>query len=139
MGRGVKRNPGGICALFALINQYGRAIEYDLLVRGYSLKDAGDRIDLGQLNILVTGLLQEPGSHLRREIAGTARDAWGLDVELLATIVDQLNGLQYGLAGGKGTRPQPVTRPFESADSSSQTFGYDPIPIEDFEAWWAEN
>lgn len=30
---------------------------------------------------------------------------------LLANVVDGINGLMYGLSGGKGSKPKPVARP----------------------------
>lgn len=105
-------------------------------MRGYSLKDAGKRLDLAQLNILVTGFLQEPGSHLRRAIAGGQAAEWDIRTELLALLFDQFSMLRFELGGGKGRQPEPLERPYPTKGASRQVFGYDPVPISDFDDWW---
>lgn len=53
------------------------------------------------------------------------RAAWNVTDALLATVVDQLNGLTWQLGGGKGPQPKPVPRPW--VEREEQTFRGDPM------------
>ena len=72
---------------------------------------------------------------LAREMFGE-RALWGVSEYLLAMAVDVLQDANWQRGGGKGPRPKRVPRPGE--DTKDQTFGSDPIPIKDFDTWWAD-
>ncbi|WP_406709364.1 hypothetical protein QEV61_04735 [Trueperella pyogenes] len=44
--------------------------------------------------------------------------------------------LRFELGGGKGRQPEPLERPHPTKGTSRQVFGYDPVPISDFDDWW---
>lgn len=57
---------------------------------------------------------------------------------MLADVFDALTAFAYMFAkahGGKGQKPKPYPRPFESKDDG-QRLGKDPIPISEFDKWY---
>lgn len=133
MAEGLGGHPGGIAGLLRLLDEHGEAVEYDLISLGLRLDDLGTpALSWRDLLVIVTNLPRT--SALARDIVG--EDAlWGVGEHLLATVVDVLQQGNWQ-RGQKphAPRPKPVKRP--GAKSETKTYGSDPIPIADFDAWW---
>lgn len=115
MERGVGRDAGGIAGLARLLAEHGEAVEYELLCRGLRLRDLGTkRLTWRDLKVLVQYL--PPANAIERARTGT--DAlWQLEHQLLAAVVDALNGANWQRAGdSRAQRPEPVPRPGVTAD-----------------------
>ena len=102
-------------------------------------------MDLARLNIRVTDLSWSQACTIVRELLCDRRSAtyrrlhpddgeWDLHGMILADISDNLRYLLWGLAGGKGQKPERMPRP---GLVKKQRIGADPIPIKDFDAWWS--
>lgn len=133
MDRGIEREHGGIAGLCRLIDQYGEAIEYELIGLGLRLDWLGSEL-LSWRDLLVILRNLPEGSRVDRAIRGEVA-SWRLSDHLLAGIVDLLAVANWQRGGRKaGPRPKSVPRP--GAEPRTQRFGSDPIPIKDFNAWW---
>lgn len=68
----------------------------------------------------------------------THKSFWGPAEHLLALQIDQLNARLWQAGGGKGTQPQPITRPGAAEEKpdteTTKTLG-DEIAEEDLEAY----
>lgn len=73
-----------------------------------------------------------PGNAFAASVHGNEVPAWSEQV--LAIIVDMLNGIAFILKRGKGQRPKRLQRWWEKR--KQQRFGRDPIPLSQFDAWW---
>jgi len=49
--------------------------------------------------------------------------AWSVEAHLLATVVDLTAGGNWQRGGGKGTRPLPIPRPGQEAQTNSTRMG----------------
>lgn len=132
--------------LAALVEEHGRALNYDLITRaGVSLyRIPCDRMNWADLRDFVAYL--DAGSALVSEIEPEAA-GWQGDQKtpmLLAHIADMLANLSYGYVlthmkkgSQKPKAPQPIPRPgVEPVEDKNETFGSGAIPIADFDAWW---
>ena len=133
MGRGVEHRVGGILGLCRLLDEYGEAIEYDLLTLGRRLDDLGTP-SLSWRDLYVITRHLPPTSALRRA-AGEGEEPWTTADYLLALAVDALNGANWQRAGkSSAPRPRPIPRPGETA--KGEQYGSDPIPVAEFDSWW---
>ncbi|HLS46084.1 MAG TPA: hypothetical protein VK045_11675 [Ornithinicoccus sp.] len=134
MAEGLGCDGGGIEGLLRLLDEYGEAVEYDLITLGLRLDDLGtERLNWRDLWVIVNNLPRT--SALVRAVAG--EDAqWGLLEQLVARAADSLEVANWQRQGkAHAPRPKPIPRP--GAKSETKTFGKDPIPIKDFDAWWS--
>jgi hypothetical protein len=141
---GIERDPGGIVSLAALIDEHGRALNYDLVTRvGVSLYDLPGPLSWADLRDFVSYL--DAGSALVSEIDPEAA-GWQGDEKvpmLLAHIADLLAGLSYGYTVShlkKGARrpkaPEPIPRPGVKPKRETQHWGSGGLPIAEFTEWW---
>jgi hypothetical protein len=142
VGRSFGRGPGGIQALLAADRTEWEAIRADLLGSGFTLRDVPGRVSWADLVAMVRHA--GPGSAIYRQRTGPDA-AWTLDNQLAAAMVDTLNDWiwvyqMYHLGKGqpKPQRPQPIDRPGvkKRKDRDVQQIGSDPIPANQFMAWW---
>ncbi|WAC65185.1 hypothetical protein OVA14_07230 [Agrococcus sp. SL85] len=124
---------GGILGLLDFVEQHEEAVEYDLLTRGFRLREFGnERHDWRDLWVLVRRLQVEPGTALRHAVHG---ELWPVTDQLLANIVDALNHANWQRVGKKNApKPKRTPRPWEK--TKAQRIGADPIPISQFDDWW---
>ena len=145
MDRGQQHQRGGIAGLSAILEDHGRALNFDLLNRlGISLYDIPGRISWDDVRDFVSYLDASSAlvSEMNPELAG-----WQGDQKtpmLLAHIADTLSGLQYSYAlchtkkgAQKPKPPSPIPRPgVETPESREKHWGGDAIPMSQFADWW---
>jgi len=138
-GRG--GHAGGIAELCQLIEEHGAALEHDLLtMTGYQLRDVGGALSWGALLHFVQFLPRT--SALSRELVPPSdAERWTdgtVVAALVADLIDTVNAMGVALmAKGSGRSPswpRPYPRPW--AKDEGTRYGSDPIPVEDFDAWW---
>lgn len=146
MDRGERGRHGGILGLAETIADHGRALEYDLLTRtGLTLDDVGGRLSWAALRSFVEYLPAD--SALVSETCGEVAP-WlngQMVAPLLATLIDavQMQSWAFALANtrrghGRPPRPKPFPTPWNADRGGECTFGRDALPVDEFEAWWAE-
>lgn len=108
-------------------------MNYDLMKMGLRLRQLGTgALSWGDLHDYVRYGNTDTALALER---WGSTVVWTLTDHLLATAVDALHSANWQRGGGKGMRPQPITRP--GADNSEH-IGSDPIPASEFMDWWNE-
>lgn len=113
--------------------EHREAVEYDLMQRGYTLKDVGERLSWDALDSFIAKT--EPGSALSFEL-DPERAQWGTidgTNTILADIYDLLATINYNvttaLAHRKQRKPAPYERPGQK--SKKRRIGNASIPIAD--------
>ena len=133
MARRVVDRAGGIFGLLDLVDEHREAIEYELLVIGRRLDELSTAaLSWRDLFVLVRRWQMTPGNAFAASVHGAEVPAWSEQV--LAVIVDMLNGIAFILKRGKGSRPKRLQRWWEKR--KQQKFGREPIPLSQFDAWW---
>lgn len=142
--RGRERgHSGGIAELRQLIEDHGAALDYDLMtLTRYTLRDIGGALSWGALSHFVQYVPRT--SALSKEIQPTSEaELWAngnATAALLADIYDALNQLNSNVVaqstGRRAQRVKPYKRPWEQAQGVKR-LGSDPIPVSEFEDWWA--
>lgn len=132
MGRGVAGGPGGIFGLCAELDEHAEAIEYDLIALGLRLDDLGTPA-LSWRDLLVVLRNAPPGSAYARALGEDTQ--WTLTDHLLAAVIDSLETANWQRQG-KPHAPRPARVPRPGTKAATTTFGHDPIPISQFDAWW---
>lgn len=133
MAEGLDREAGGIFGLLDLVDEHREAIEYELLLIGRHLDELGTpALSWRDLFVLVRRWQKTPGNAFAAAMHGSEVPAWSEQV--LAIIVDLLNGIAFILRKGKGSRPKRLTRWWEKR--KQQKFGREPIPLSKFDDWW---
>lgn len=124
---------GGIFGLLDLIDEHREALEYELLMAHYRIADLGSGLlTWRDLFVLVRRWQKIPGNALAASVYGAEVPAW--TEQVLATVVDQLQSVNFNLRKGKGQRPKPFERWWNK--KKTQKFGSNPVPISQFDAWW---
>lgn len=133
MGAGVEHWRGGILSLCRLIDQYGEAVEYDLLMSGRSLDEIGYTLSWRDLWVLVRRWQKTPRTALSEAIHGHMIPT--LQDELLAGLFDLTAAANWQRAGKKGApKPKPLKRPWWKP--KTRKLGSGAIPASEFTAWW---
>lgn len=133
MARRVVDRAGGIFGLLDLVDEHREAIEFELLVIGRRLDELSTAsLSWRDLFVLVRRWQMTPGNAFAAAVHGAEVPAWSEQV--LAVIVDMLNGIAFILKRGKGSRPKRLQRWWEKR--KQQKFGREPIPLSQFDAWW---
>lgn len=122
------------------MEEYGEAIEYDLLDRGYRLRWLGAPardFNWRDLYVLVRGLGQ--GSALHKARHGEEEDAWTLSNHLLARQVENTDLLVWMKTEDASrrparNRPKPIYRPGVE-DDSKKSIGNDKLPVDEMLAF----
>lgn len=126
---GERGHSPGIASLHRLIEEYGEAIEADLLRQGIDIRCLGGVLSYRRLRVILAN--SPADSAYSRAIAGSD---WTQDTYLLALIADELAVANWQRTGGKVAYPEPVPRPeVEVAEPEHRTV----ISIEEAEAWAA--
>lgn len=142
-----RRDAGGIASLADIVYEHGGALEYDLMCKAHmTLDDLGGALSLRALRSFVMHLGYD--SALWRETHEDA-DEWApwLDgtmvAPMLASLLDSLNmsRWEYALScatkgHAKPRKPKPTKVPWRKDAPDEHRIGRDPIPIDDFDAWW---
>ncbi|PRB14463.1 hypothetical protein [Microbacterium sp. MYb62] len=133
MARRVVDRAGGIFGLLDLVDEHQEAIEFELLVIGRRLAELSTAaLSWRDLFVLVRRWQKTPGNAFAAVMHGGEVPSWSEQV--LAVIVDMLNGIAFILRKGKGSRPKRLQRWWEKR--KQQKFGREPIPLSKFDAWW---
>lgn len=133
MAEGLAGNAGGIFGLLDLVDEHQEAIEFELLVIGRQLDELGTpALSWRDLYVLVRRWQRTPGNAFAAALHGQEQPSW--TEQVLAVIVDLLNGIAFILKRGKGQRPKRLQRWWER--KKQQRLGSSPIPISKFDAWW---
>ena len=133
MAGSIEHRRGGIYALCRLIDRHGEAIEYDLLMAGWSLDDLGEKLTWRDLWVLVQRWMSTPGFATCDAVQGAVH--WPVVPQLLAELIDILNQANWQRAGRKSApKPKRFPRPWEKA--KARKIGSDPIPMSKFNDWW---
>ena len=133
MAGSLEHRPGGILGLCRLINRHAEAIEYDLLMAGWSLDDLGYRLSWRDLYVLVKRWRLLPGTATSEALTG--QEMWSPEGQLLAELVDLAAAGNWQRGGNKhAPRPKRFPRPWEK--TKAQKLGSDPIPVSKFNDWW---
>lgn len=133
MAEGFLPEAGGIDGLLALIDEHEEAIEFELLNIGRHLDELGTpALSWRDLYVLARRWQMLPGNAFAADVHGHEVPSW--TEQVLAVIVDALQGIAFILKRGKGQRPKRFVRWWEKR--KQQKFGADPIPIAEFDAWW---
>lgn len=124
---------GKLLGLLDLIDEYGEALEYDLLERGYRLRwvyDGTNDFTWRDLWVIVRHMPRT--SALQRAIHGHEQAEWTVSDYLLATIADGQNWLVWAKTkdGAAGRRkPKPIPRPGDKPES--EKLSADVLPAEE--------
>jgi hypothetical protein len=132
----LRDHSGGILGLYSEVlsdPRLRKAVQYDLLIRGYTLDDLGtEALSWYDLLVMLQYMQQDHSSALATEIHGAH---WSVDAQLLAVVSDALAIANWQRAGRKhAPRPKPIQRPWDKP--KTQSLGRDAIPISKFEDWW---
>lgn len=141
---------GGILGLLEALEdtEFEQALEFDLITLGLRLRWLADGTDrLSYRDVIV--VVRESGhdSAIGRYVLGDAH-GWQASEELLAGLLDAVNGLLWQGGGGKGAKPKPIPRPSVSrdvgADSGPQSvfgedFEQDAVSLEEIQEWLGLN
>ena len=138
--RGERSHTGGIAGLAEVMEEHGKALNYDLMTRTrWTLADVGRDMPWSALAAFVEYL--PPDSALSRSIGTDA--TWTRDQMLMAQICDYLAEANWmfvckGIKKSKWPkRPKPIPRPGVSdEDKGAKHIGKDPIPVSEFEKWY---
>lgn len=135
--------PGGIAELRQLIHEHGAALDYDLITKTrYMLRDVGGALPWGALLHFVQFLPRD--SAISRELAPvsdverwTRGDATASILADLFDLVAQFRAEQAVKGSDhKPRRPKAYPRPGVTPEGTRH-LGSDPIPVSEFEGWWA--
>lgn len=131
-------------SLAMLVNEHGRALNYDLMTRtGMSLSMVPETITWADVRDFVSYL--DASSALASEVDPDVAGWQGTEKVpmLLAHIADLLAGLSYGYTVThmkKGVKrpdpPEPIPRPGVKPHRKAQHWGNDALPISEFDEWW---
>lgn len=124
---------GGIAGLLDLVDEHQEAIEYELLLIGRHLDELGTpALSWRDLYVLVRRWQRTPGNAFAAAVHGSEVPSWMEQV--LALVVDALQGIAFILKRGKGQRPKRMQRWWEKR--KQQRFGREPIALSKFDDWW---
>lgn len=125
------------------MEEHGAALDYDLLTKTcYQLRDVGGALPWGALLHFVQFLPRD--SALKSDMApATDAERWtrgDATATILADLYDLLSQFRAEMAvkgsERKPRRPKPYPRP-GVRPAGTQHLGKDPIPVSEFEGWWA--
>lgn len=129
---GTGGNAGGIISLVRLVENHGRALEYDLMTStGRTLNEYMTMGAAGKVALLSFVKHLPPDSALNREI-NPKEDAWiwATTTKTNAILADLFDAF-VAANSKKGKRPKPYPRP-----KKKEKIGRGAIPIKDFWSWW---
>ena len=137
-GRGLG-GTGGIAGLAEVIEEHGKALNYDLMTKTrWTLADAGRAMPWSALSAFIAYL--PPDSALSRSIGEDA--TWTRDQMLLALLCDEM-AVSNWMAACRGQRksrwpkrPRPIPRPGVDAKAGEKRIGKEPIPVTEFDKWY---
>ena len=133
MDGGLHDWPGGITSLCRLIDRYGEAIEYDLLMAGRSLDQLGYTLSWRDLWVLFLRWQKTAGTATGEAVHGHMIPTY-LD-DLTAGLFDLQSASVWQRGGKRGApKPKPVKRPW--LKPKARVLGSAPIPISQFHDWW---
>lgn len=133
MARRVVDPAGGIFGLLELVDEHQEAIEFELLIIGRHLNElATPALSWRDLYVLVRRWQRTPGNAFAAAVHGSEVPSWMEQV--LALVVDALQGIAFILKRGKGQRPKRLQRWWEKR--KQQRFGREPIALSKFDDWW---
>lgn len=132
---------GGIASLARLIEEHGRALEYDLITKtNYTLADLGEALPYASLLSFINYL---PADSAIRRAQQPDIAPW-LDGQktavVLADLYDLVGSLAYMFAsvhhgkGSKPKKPKPYPRPW--IKDPARKLGSGAMPVSEFEEWW---
>lgn len=132
MARGGVPERGGILELAALVwsNEYGPAVEADLIREGLRLRwlaDGTDRLTWRDLQVHITGCAQDRHSRLYAAVNPHLVDRT-TDTELLVSILHALEGANWQRSGGKGSAPKRAELPKAPRPPQAGPVSPDEIP-----------
>lgn len=126
MDGALRGGPPGIEGLLATLDEYGEAVEYDLIALGLRLRDLGtDRLTWRDLLVVVRQAPQ--GSALAR--ASIPAPLFGVAERLALLIEHRLRVLIWQNSGGKGSAPEPIPVPGDDADPVTGDMRWAPEPV----------
>ena len=112
----------------------------------YTLQDVGGRLGWAALSHFVRYVLKDPKSALWCEMFDKDGDKAGWYdgtrvAPMLADLYDLVSWFRWSFSashvGRRAKRPKPYPRPW--VDDGTRHIGKDPIPISEFDEWWASN
>jgi len=127
---------GGILGLRAQLladPQTRLALQYDLLVRGYTLDDLGtEAFSWYDLLAIAKFIQTDHTSALSIHIHG---QTWSMESQLLAIVADATAVGNWQRAGRRSApKPKRIPRPWEKPKTTA--LGRGAIPINKFNDWW---
>ncbi|MEU3009457.1 DUF5361 domain-containing protein [Nocardia asteroides] len=136
MARALGAEPGGILSLDALLEEYGEAIEFDLIALGLRRRMLGTAgLGWAELRVIVKHL--PPDSALHRAMYPEA-SRWQVGEHLLAEVADSLRWLMWARTddGRRGrNRPEPIARPGIRSDRERVGTATELAQMNDFLGW----
>lgn len=137
MGRAFRDRHGGIIGLLQLPREQWRAIEVDLLDKGFTIRSLHDgTLSWRTFAAMVTHSPRD--SALMRTVYGELVE-WSATEHLLASAVDVLNLIAYLNSDTKKNKPPtPLRRPGIEAEKPTHQFGdaSSAVPESEFWAIW---
>lgn len=134
MGGGVGYHCGGIGSLECRVEEHFGAIEHDMLSRGYRMSDIGtDRLTYTEFRSLLAYLPPDGTSAYFR---ARYPNSWWWEPHygILSGILFAAEGANWQRAGGKGEKPEMITRPKEAYELAREAADDDAVPLEDIRA-----
>jgi hypothetical protein len=137
MGSEVGCEPGGILGLAQTVTERGRAVRYELIKLNKNLDDLGtERLTWLDLASILECL--PPGNAIQYAINGE-RSQYGVTEQLLVLVANVLMHANWQRQGNPNApQPRQLLLPGDTPEGE-QSFGSDPIPISEFDAWWDNN
>jgi len=112
---------GGIAGLDRLIDEFGEAIESDLIQVGLRVRDIGYELTWPEFKAFINNLEPSPRSALYR--AQYPKSWWWTpEMDFLAAIAHAVQSANWQRGGGRGPRPKPMKRPKETRKQTSRSF-----------------
>ena len=109
---------GGIVGLQRFVEEHAGALNYELIRIGLRLYDIGEKLTWPDLRDFIAGLPLD--SALHRELHPKSW-WWTPDIDFMAAIVTTLQLANWQRSGGKGQRPQPITKPRDTGRNAPKT------------------
>ena len=125
--RGIRCHTGGIISLAEFAKEHHKALECDLLCKGYELRDVGRSLSWSALLSFISNL--GPDSYVAREIEPDLH-SWTTTFktnQILADIYDMLAMINANLVAFGSKKPTKKPKQYPRLKNNGDKYGKDPV------------